>query len=202
MAVKIWDDALRAFKDAGTPLVYDENLRAWKESTGLVWNDGAQAWEERWSPKLWLYDRGKYDGSKIEFAGLVASVSYNWGYYHNFSCLITKSKINLHPYKRIRIDAQQPLDQAWVMIALTQYNDGRFDQGWKCSDFENGNGILEMDVEGIDGEWHVAAGVCNGDSKSRLTVGTPELHDDHVLCYNDYYGRRPSVKTCRLWLEK
>ncbi len=58
MAVKIYDNESQAFKDAETPLVHDGNLQAWKESTGLAWDDGAQAWEERWRPRVYLYNRG------------------------------------------------------------------------------------------------------------------------------------------------
>ncbi len=61
MAVKIWDDALQAFKEGDIPLIYDEGLQAWKESTGLVWNDGLRCWQERWKPvpdPLWLYNEG------------------------------------------------------------------------------------------------------------------------------------------------
>ncbi len=58
MAVKIYDNESKAFKDAETPLVHDGNLRAWKESTGLVWNDESQCWEERWRPRVYLYNRG------------------------------------------------------------------------------------------------------------------------------------------------
>lgn len=68
MAVKIWDDALQAFKDAEPPLVYDEGLQAWKESTGLVWNDGLRCWEERWRPEpnpLWLIQNGTVTGHGI-----------------------------------------------------------------------------------------------------------------------------------------
>ncbi len=54
MGVKIYDKGLGAFKDAETPLVHDGNLRAWKESTGLAWNEATQAWEERWSPPVLL----------------------------------------------------------------------------------------------------------------------------------------------------
>ncbi len=199
--VKIWDADLQAFKDAETPLVYDEGLKAWKESTGLAWNDEAQAWEERWGSKLWLYDRGKYNASKIEFVGLTASAPYNaYGYYYNLSCAITKAKIDLGKYRKIRMEAEITEEGGAVGIFTAQYNDGRFDQGLERLSTESGN--VTWDVEGIDGEWYVAAGVRNSDSKSRLTAGTPELHDDHVLCYNDYSGRRPSVKIYRLWLEK
>ncbi len=58
MAVKIYDNEPQAFKDAETPLVHDGELQAWKQSTGLVWNEGLRCWEERWSPILWLYNEG------------------------------------------------------------------------------------------------------------------------------------------------
>lgn len=59
MSVKIYDSTIGAFKDAETPLIWDEQAQAWKDSVGLVWNESAQAWEERWGDnKLWLYKDG------------------------------------------------------------------------------------------------------------------------------------------------
>ena len=61
MSVKIYDSAIGAFKDAETPLIWDEQAQAWKDSVGLVWNESVGAWEERWGNLAngVLYDRGK-----------------------------------------------------------------------------------------------------------------------------------------------
>ena len=48
MSVKIYDASIGAFKDASTPLIWDEQAQAYKDSVGLVWNESARAWEERW----------------------------------------------------------------------------------------------------------------------------------------------------------
>lgn len=56
MSVKIYDSTIGAFKDAETPLIWDEQAQAWKDSVGLVWNESAQAWEERWKSWYIVYD--------------------------------------------------------------------------------------------------------------------------------------------------
>lgn len=48
MAAMIWDAVAGAFKDAPTPLIYDASAQTYKDSTGLVHDESAQAWEERW----------------------------------------------------------------------------------------------------------------------------------------------------------
>lgn len=55
MSVKIYDSTIGAFKDAETPLIWDEQAQAWKDSVGLVWNESAQAWEERWGKEKVIY---------------------------------------------------------------------------------------------------------------------------------------------------
>lgn len=56
MSVKIYDSTIGAFKDAETPLIWDEQAQAWKDSVGLVWNEQAQAWEERWGGTKYTWD--------------------------------------------------------------------------------------------------------------------------------------------------
>ena len=61
MSFKIYYSTIGAFKDAETPLIWDEQAQAWKDSVGLVWNAQAQAWEERWTAiksQLYLYNEG------------------------------------------------------------------------------------------------------------------------------------------------
>lgn len=115
MGVKIYDNESKAFKDAETPLVHDGNLRAWKESTGLVWNDELQAWEERWKPvpnPLWLYKGGDECVDVTGgwgFAGTatvqknsnnlyISSISYSSGSF------TTTKAIDFTQYSKLRID--------------------------------------------------------------------------------------------------
>ena len=59
MAVKIWDAQANAFKDAEIPMVWDSQAGAYKDSTGLVYDESAGAWSERWGDnKVWLYKDG------------------------------------------------------------------------------------------------------------------------------------------------
>lgn len=59
MAVKVWDASAGAFKDADTPMILDEASGAYKNSTGLVYDENSSAWSERWGEnKLWLYKEG------------------------------------------------------------------------------------------------------------------------------------------------
>ena len=76
MSVKIYDSTIGAFKDAETPLIWDEQAQAWKDSVGLVWNESAQAWEERWNAQkiLYLYDQGN------QCADITGGWSNGWSY--------------------------------------------------------------------------------------------------------------------------
>lgn len=62
MAVKIWDSEAQAFRDANNvPKRYSVEDNAWVETTGMAWNEEAQAWEEKWgvsSNILYLYNQG------------------------------------------------------------------------------------------------------------------------------------------------
>ncbi len=58
MAVKIYDSSAGAFKDAPTPQIYDVSTQAYKDSTGLVYDQSKEAWDERWDRKILLYDKG------------------------------------------------------------------------------------------------------------------------------------------------
>ena len=61
MAAIIWDAQTNAFKDADTPLIWDEQAQAYKGSTGLVYDESAGVWSERWgtSKKLIIFDGSK-----------------------------------------------------------------------------------------------------------------------------------------------
>lgn len=48
MAVKIYDSSVGAFKDAPTPQIYDAGAQAYKDSTGLVYDESKGAFDERW----------------------------------------------------------------------------------------------------------------------------------------------------------
>lgn len=81
MSVKIWDAQSNAFKDAETPKIWDAEAGAYKDSTGLVWNESAQAWDERWSGNKYeqtvdyvmLYDRGD---ENVDFTGGIVPTYY------------------------------------------------------------------------------------------------------------------------------
>ena len=61
MAAMILDAQTNAFKDADTPLIWDEQAQAYKDSTGLVYDERAGVWSERWgtSKKLIIFDGSK-----------------------------------------------------------------------------------------------------------------------------------------------
>lgn len=82
MSVKIYDSTIGAFKDAETPLIWDEQAQAWKDSVGLVWNESAQAWEERWGAiksTLYLYNEGDECTDVTGGWQPYAYRMYNWG---------------------------------------------------------------------------------------------------------------------------
>ena len=76
MSVKIYDSTIGAFKDAETPLIWNESAQAWEDSVGLAWNESAQAWEEKWSAQkiLYLYDQGN------QCADITGGWSNGWSY--------------------------------------------------------------------------------------------------------------------------
>lgn len=48
MAVKIYDSSVGAFKDTHAPQIYDAGAQAYKDSTGLVYDENKGAFDERW----------------------------------------------------------------------------------------------------------------------------------------------------------
>ena len=73
MAAMIWDSAAGAFKDAETPLIWDEQMQAWKDSIGLVYDDASGAWAKRWESVKYIYNFGFKNG----FAGSFPSITSN-----------------------------------------------------------------------------------------------------------------------------
>ena len=49
MAAMIWDEQAQAFTEAETPMKYDQTAGTWTNTTGLAWDNDAQAWTERWN---------------------------------------------------------------------------------------------------------------------------------------------------------
>lgn len=60
MAVKIYDSSVGMFKDAPTPQIYDTSIQAYKDSTGLVYDENKGAFDERWSADMEgvMYNKG------------------------------------------------------------------------------------------------------------------------------------------------
>ena len=122
MSVKIYDSTIGAFKDAETPLILDEASGAYKESTGLVYDESVGAWSERWGDnKVYLYNQGnectnvtggwnnyKIGGScqitkandKLEFS----MKNYNSGDGSgHFASIFTVNKIDLSDYSSVKL---------------------------------------------------------------------------------------------------
>ncbi len=122
MAVKIYDKGLWAFKDAETPLVHDGESQAWQDSTGLVWNDELRCWQERWTPRLCLYDYGECDGSAIELK-FVSSVRPSSGNMTMYFCgIASMGKIDLSKYRKMEVTVDCNYGVAW----FTSVKDGEF----------------------------------------------------------------------------
>lgn len=51
----IWDSTSQAFVEAQTPMVYDTENQAWRETTGMAWNEQSQAWTKRWNSGAYVY---------------------------------------------------------------------------------------------------------------------------------------------------
>ena len=117
MSVKIYDSTIGSFKDAETPLIWDEQAQAWKDSVGLVWNESAQAWEERWSAiksTLYLYNEGDEctnvtggweatvsgrTGGIVTKSGESIKITSNSGY--NEMMIVTQKTVDLSKYTKI-----------------------------------------------------------------------------------------------------
>ena len=59
MSVKIFDSASQAYAEPqSVPNRYDAESSAYVDTTGKAYDPDAAAWEEKWSPKLYLYNEG------------------------------------------------------------------------------------------------------------------------------------------------
>ncbi len=174
--VKIYDTASRAFKEAGTPLVYDGNLRAWKESTGLVWNEGAQAWEKRWGPKLWLYDHGECDGSKIELKFIKASRPYSGNTYGYFCGIASVEKIDLSKYAKMEVIVDGNYGTA--CFPTVKNGDFYFEERVNANSTPGQRVNKTIDLGGITGERYVMVGAM--ESTGHSVTHSVEHEKDHV----------------------
>ncbi len=183
MAVKIYDKESKAFKDAETPLVHDGNLRAWKESTGLVWNDGAQAWEGRWAPAGYLFNRGWHDEAKVKLVTILAATLNPHGYQNHFCGISTVEKIDLTRHERLEIIASFEESQN-LNVVVTSRNDAHYTDDVKKSELFTvaaANGEYVLDLSEINGACHVMAGV--GVSSNSVRSKEAFYEGDHVRCH-------------------
>jgi len=126
MAVLTWSGGVeQCFKDAATPLIYDAENEAWKDSTGLAYNKEDEAWEEKWSGMGNIF----YENGKFGLAGIpevfrryypVGSSQYTKGYlkfnsdnfnliegkYYNHSEVIFPNLIDFSKYKYIYVEGK------------------------------------------------------------------------------------------------
>lgn len=110
MAVKIWDEQSNAFKDAEIPMVWDEASGAYKDSTGLVYNESAGAWSERWNSfdGMYLYNKGYENnitggwGTTTYGTGSVARKDSDRIYLHSYrGSIYTNKKVDLIGYNKL-----------------------------------------------------------------------------------------------------
>lgn len=47
MSAMIYDPTEQAFKEAETPMKFDNESQSWADTTGLAYNPDAEAWEEK-----------------------------------------------------------------------------------------------------------------------------------------------------------
>lgn len=95
MAVKIYDTSMGAFKDEPIPQIYDASAQAYKDSTGLVYDQSKGAWDERWEDnKIYLYKNG---------IGTRGFLNVHWVYDYKDSTYHTKNGCNSYG-KAICID--------------------------------------------------------------------------------------------------
>lgn len=188
MSVKIYDSTIGAFKDAETPLIWDEQAQAWRDSVGLVWNESAQAWEERWSADAEgvLYNKGnectKITGgwiSKIFINDYGSSAVGNTAT-KDKACLkvysgsgksigfFTSQKIDTRGYSKLCINVTEIFAQSVSCIDLTLNNtsqilcDTRYrdDYGHRITTL----GIVEWDISTYNDNYYFGFGCWAGDS--------------------------------------
>lgn len=163
MAVKVWDTQANAFKDAEIPMVWDGASGAYKESTGLVYDESTGAWDERWGAEQEgvLYNKGnecvKVTGgwaSTVYATNSVVKMNSDNMYLHTYRASVhTRQKVDLSGYNKLivrfsQIKGRSSSSYATVLILIansladqTQYN-----WGWGIS-FERGYTKRLMDID-------------------------------------------------------
>ena len=120
MAVKIYDSSVGAFKDAPTPQIYDASEQAYKDSVGLVRNESAQAWEERWSgnnDELVIFENGQFKNlpdswencyAKPGTAKTTVSITNNLATFdgngYAYSSIIQNKPIDISGFTKLYVD--------------------------------------------------------------------------------------------------
>lgn len=177
MAVKIWDSVAGAFTDAATPQAWDSSLQAYGGSTGLAYDAGAGAWEERWSPapaELYVFKSGEglrmgefstpntNSGNGSQTAYINGTEIYNNVYgtntngnYQWFSITIPEGAMP-REYKRLKIQCEWSRTGTFSRVEFgvsaggsTVYSDKRYGYANTASP-TSGDEIFTIGLDGID----------------------------------------------------
>ena len=147
MAVKIWDAQSNAFKDAEIPMVWDSQAGAYKESTGLVYDEIAGAWNERWGAEQEgvLYNKGN---ECVKVTGGWASTNYAQNsvvnmnsdnmYLHTYRASVhTRQKVDLSGYNKLVVRFSQIKGRSvsgyptvLILIANSLADQTNYNYGW------------------------------------------------------------------------
>lgn len=201
MSVKIYDSTIGAFKDAETPLIWEEQAQAWKDSVGLVWNESAQAWEERWGGKLWLYKEGD---ECVNVTG-----GWNNASSRNGGAVQTDNKIDLSSYskmyveyKRVRSDSYAYRGTIVLMADRYSYDSDSYDKSTfllnASSQGYNGYVVEEIDISNVKKDGFIYASCRNSNSQTY----TASKNQDNMELYSyqsGYCNARFYIK--QIWME-
>lgn len=194
MAVKIWDEQSNAFKDAETPMVWDEALGAYKDSTGLVYNENAGAWSERFGDKLWLYkDGNEYEkitnGWRISSGGsgsggsgaknkdnMYVKGKHVYAVASSSFYAVTNKQIDITSYKKIccevvNFSSNAPSVQMFGPKITNEHIYYDFQKNYAAKPPYN-DGVYELDISDQTGSFYIALGTnpSTGNSGAGYTI--------------------------------
>lgn len=206
MAVKIWDAQSNAFKDAEIPMVWDSQAGAYKDSTGLVYDESAGAWDERWGKtQLFIYDNGVKNNDYVMISNKYLGRRPN-NDYHYMSCISLDNQVDLGKYNKLCADIKitatrnNPLACGFLVsdYPMRTITEEQFLNAYHGKALINGD-ITTCDISNINGKKYVAIEFGNTSSLDSLAQCT--LEDKGSYLHRSGYGGEYQADVYKFWLE-
>lgn len=209
MSVKIYDSTIGAFKDAETPKIWDAEAGAYKDSVGLVRNESAQAWEERWpaikSP-LYLYNEGDECADATGGWNGKGMSSSSWPGGKSTIPTITKNTDNI--YATLSSD-QLGIVRCLKLIPLSSYSKlcamvSGYTGTYSSMELQLYNtltpGYIENNVAGIPIGSKTSNSITETIPKCTITLDISDVTDDCMIAFR--LTSVTQLNVYKVWLEK